>query len=327
MHQILLEGVKYYNMIKLKHSIPDSFLESETRDGFLVSKERKEIWAVELDLYLELIRVCDKFGLTVYADGGTMIGAIRHHGFIPWDDDIDLSISRKDYDILCSVAKDEFKPPYFFQTEDTDPGSGRGHAQLRNSDTTAIIHSEFETGYFFNQGIFIDLFPLDEVPEDKFERKAMIEELEHLRGKAISYAKLFYSSNPGTGFRKVAAKFLQFGIRTFHLKYNNRYYSQREKKRIVYNGSGSRFWANLYRMTGDFDRLVWEKSWFDSTIEVPFEMITIKVPAMYEEYLTSTYGDWKIPVHDSSTHGNTIFDTDKSYLYYLSGEGGKDGKK
>ena len=156
-------------MVDLKLQLPDGFLNEEVRCGYTVTKQRKEVWAVELDLLQEFMRVCNKYGLKYCADGGTLLGAIRHHGFIPWDDDLDIAMLRSDFEKLNEVAPAEFKKPYFWQTEETDKGSARGHAQLRNSDTTGIIKTEYERqrNNNFNQGIFIDIFPFDTVVDDE----------------------------------------------------------------------------------------------------------------------------------------------------------------
>ena len=73
--------------------LPETFFEPESRCEFYVDETRKKIWAIELDLYLELMRVCKKYDLTIWADGGTLLGAVRHNGFIPWDDDMDLILN------------------------------------------------------------------------------------------------------------------------------------------------------------------------------------------------------------------------------------------
>ena len=119
-------------MVDLNIVLPDGFLNEEVRCGYTVTKQMKEVWAVELDMLEKLLSVCKKHDIKIFASGGTMLGAVRHQGFIPWDDDIDMMMFRDDYEKLCKVAQEEFEYPYFFQTEYTDVGSLRGHAQLRN---------------------------------------------------------------------------------------------------------------------------------------------------------------------------------------------------
>lgn len=147
--------------------LPDKFFEPETICNFFVSEKRKKIWAVEMDLYRELERVCKKHNLRYWAIGGTLIGAVRHHGFIPWDDDIDVCMPREDYEKLCGLYSKEFSSPYFLQTPQTDPGYYFSFAKFRNSNTTAIS-MPFKNS-LFNQGIFIDVFPLDYIDIDNAE--------------------------------------------------------------------------------------------------------------------------------------------------------------
>ena len=128
-------------MDNIKLKLADDFFKEEVRNDYTVSPKMKKIWAVELDLLDQLDRVCQKYDIPWYLSGGSLLGAVRHHGYIPWDDDIDLMMYRKDFDRLCEVAEDEFAEPYFFQTEETDPGAMRGHAQLRNSSTCLLYTS------------------------------------------------------------------------------------------------------------------------------------------------------------------------------------------
>jgi lipopolysaccharide cholinephosphotransferase len=90
----------------------------------------KKVQQTEMEILRDFIKVCDENNLTWFGDAGSGIGAIRHKGFIPWDDDIDMMMFRDDYEKLCKVAQEEFEYPYFFQTEYTDVGSLRGHTQL-----------------------------------------------------------------------------------------------------------------------------------------------------------------------------------------------------
>lgn len=89
------------------------FFREEIRNDYLVPAAMKRAWACQLDLLKELLRVCDKYNLKCWADYGTLLGAVRHKGYIPWDDDIDMVMLREDYDKLVEIADKELKHPYF----------------------------------------------------------------------------------------------------------------------------------------------------------------------------------------------------------------------
>ena len=174
--------------IKLK--LDDSFFEGEWKCDYYVSPLMKKVWAVELDMVNEFIRFCDKYNFTYYAIGGTLLGAARHEGFIPWDDDIDIVVPRKDFDKMEKLAKEFFKAPYFYQTENSDPGYSHHYARLRNSLTTAIPEYDLECRMKVNQGVWIDIFPLDNIPDDIAERKDWIKRLKELHTKIWAFSRL-----------------------------------------------------------------------------------------------------------------------------------------
>ena len=151
----------------------ESFLKEEIRSGFPVNEKRKKVWAVELELLQKFDEVCRKYNLTYYAYYGTLLGAVRHQGFIPWDDDIDVVMFREDYEKLQAVAPEEFREPYFFQNSYTDQMLWF-FSKLRDSRTTAI---EFPARNL-HQGIFIDIFPLDDVPDGVHEEFSAVLEVQ-----------------------------------------------------------------------------------------------------------------------------------------------------
>lgn len=301
-------------MIKLELQIPESFLQEETRCGYTVSRRMKEIWAVEMDLACQLIKVCRKYKIKIFASSGTMLGAVRHQGFIPWDDDMDFMMFREDYDRLCQVAEKEFQDPYFFQTEYTDQGSIRGHAQLRNSHTTAILPSEL--GFLhINQGIFIDIFPLDAVnPDEKaYERqkKMILRE----KKKALAYAVISSRFYPSRNPVKNKVKKAMHGndrIREAAYKKEIVHYRRFEELCRMYNNIPEAAQAGAL----SFDFIQRQKADFDEVIDVPFEFITIPIGKNYDHALRNRFGDYRKFVRGGSVHGKVLFDVDRPYTYY-----------
>ena len=304
-------------MIDLKIQIPKGFLDEETRCDYLVSKEMKEIWAVELDLLAELDRICTKYNIKYFASGGTLLGAIRHQGFIPWDDDIDLAMARKDYERLCEVAPQEFVNPYFFQTEDTDPGSLRGHAQLRNSLTTGILKNEYPIKKKINQGIFIDIFPLDGVPDEMDEYKNLELQAEALKKRFRKFSLFAY---PGVlnikSFKSIVKKIGSLLIAAYCKKKTAVFYKAFEEVCSTYNDRNTEFLSMLTFRFSD-KRLYIEKRFLDDIQRVKFEFVTIPVLKGYDTLLKRQYGDYMVMKKDMSYHGGVIFDSGKPYIEYL----------
>lgn len=303
-------------MINLNIELPDGFLEEEELSGYLVTSDMKEIWAVELDLLAEFDRVCKKYGITYFADAGTMLGAIRHQGFIPWDDDIDVTLSRDSYNKLCEVASREFTGDYFFQTEYTDKGSLRGHAQLRNSATTGILKSELGQ-YSFNQGIFIDIFPYDVVTDDREKFEKQKREAEHLKKKFKRRAKFtdFYSNMSFEFPKNIVAPIVHWYYEKFTKKDYDDDYKKFEAVCTQYNNEQS---EKISLLSFSFDDIHFQtRSDYEEVEYVPFEFMTIPVPKGYHHALTERFGDYNIFVKGGSYHGGVIFDTDRSYIDYL----------
>ena len=308
------------NMI-MKLDIPKDYYKEEIKNDFLVDTERKKIWAVELDLLSELLRVCNKYGLKIFADGGTMLGAVRHKGFIPWDDDIDMVMLREDYTRLCQVADAEFAEPYFFQTEHTDPGSMRGHAQLRNSNTTAILKRDADKKFQFNQGIFIDIFPMDNLPDEEKERQKFFEHLKALNRKAMVYSRLTarYSSYVNSPDRQnpIKKSFLNIFYQLYgRFQKKNPYYNAFEKYCQKYDKTPTEKVSKVFFCRYK-EKLIWKAEWFDEIVYLPFEFIQIPVSSYYLDMLERIFGEWQKPVQVSSFHGDVFFDVSRPYTEYI----------
>lgn len=303
-------------MVDLKISIPDDFLKEEVRCGYTVSKKMKEVWAVQLDLFAEFDRVCKKYNITYIASGGTMLGAVRHHGYIPWDDDMDLMMMRDQYEKLCKVAPQEFKHPYFYQTEKTDPGFHRWFARLRNSETTAIQKREKPYHPTYNQGIFIDIFPMDNVIEDECLFQKQIKD-------AKKYTNLYsYLHSIESNFRSDEDSLeKKFGKQLLH-KLFGKMIQKRQLTSSIYKKTDGIYQRYNHIETDLISLLSFQidnlghaihRKDMGNIINQEFEFLKIPIIANYDEHLKRKYGDYMTPMKNPNYHGDTIFDTSIPY--------------
>ena len=264
------------------------------RNDHLISSDMKKVWAVEMELLKKLLDVCEKYNLRIWAEGGTLLGTVREHGFIPWDDDIDMAMPREDYDRLQEIAKDEFQPPYFFQTGYTDIFP-YGMAKIRKDGTSAI--SVGSVPYNFHQGIFIDIFPLDTIPDKDKELKSFTDSLEADRAEMKLYCNHAFSwTNPRYNWYiyKLKRKFNSLGFANYVKSFEN-------KCRQYMSSSFSRIALVSWKWD---ERYVRQKEWYNETLFMSFEDMMMPVPSGYDRILATQFGDYMTPVQAPSMHGS-----------------------
>ena len=171
-------------------SLPIGFLKEEIRDGYLVSEKHKKIWAVHLDLFKAFSDLCDRFNIKFQVAFGTLIGAVRHKGFIPWDDDFDVWMDRENYKKLLAIKATDVPAPYFLQTPLSDRKYFVGLSRFRNSLTTCAVKGL--CGEDYNSGIYIDIYVLDGLDETPFKWKWQFS----LKMLAVKLIQLYYQRGP-----------------------------------------------------------------------------------------------------------------------------------
>ena len=288
-------------------------LEKEIICGYEVPARMKRIWAMELDMVKRFVEVCEEYHLRYWMMGGTLLGAVRHKGFIPWDNDIDLAMPREDYNRLLGIGPSAFQAPLFFQTPVTENARFfNTFVKIRNGNGTAASREEYEMG--INCGVFIDIFCLDEIPDSPRKRKLYFRHLAE-----ISKMRRFALNTPMKGgFVNSVKHSLQKVV--YHLVYHNpdaaglyRIYQQEAGK---YAGSGCLQLA--HRDFGYVERYIWDKKNWEDVIQLDFEDMKLNAPAGYDAVLTRQFGDYMQYPKDKSTHDYFDFDPDTPYIQYFS---------
>lgn len=291
---------------------PDGFLNEEVRCGFTVPTKLKKIWAIELDLLNEFDKVCRKHNISYSVWAGTLLGAVRHQGFIPWDDDFDVCLTRENYNKLLTYA-DEFKHPYFLQHALNDRKFFFGYARLRNSETTGIIAWNKSPDY--NNGIYIDVYVLDGVPKSDLLLKFKIWSMQFVN----RFIDLYNRDNlPKSAFKKILFKPCKYLIRMLF---------SYEKLKKIYDSIISFFNdGNVFGLVTHGYKIALQynahKEDFNDMERVKYEYIDIPVPKNRNAILTHIYGDYmQFPPAEErgKWHENIIiFDPDISYKEYFA---------
>lgn len=287
------------------------FQKPELRCDFPVTEKRKKIWAVQLDLLEKLMEVCAKYHLRYFAANGTLLGAVRHGGFIPWDDDVDIVMPREDYDRLIQVAEKEFRHPYFLHFSNEKEDYYRNYMRLRNENTTAIPMKDFNRRC--SKGMFIDIFPLDGCCENGTLQKLRFWgiTLRSVLADTYIYYGEFKRMKAVRALLRLAA-----GIWCGIMGYGGLLNSMENLRRKTSADSA----CQVYSIFHGNKATVMPAAWYREQRLLPFEHLMLPVPAGSEDLLTMLYGDYmQLPPSEKRGQHHEIFmDPDRPYADYTA---------
>lgn len=245
----------------------------------------RQVQLCQLDIALEVKRICEKHGLRYFLLAGSALGAIRHKGFIPWDDDMDVGMFREDYEKFAGLCKSELDSAYFYQDWNVDPGYALPFAKLRIRGTRYTEKAAQKSKAM--DGIYIDIFPLDAAPStEKGEQKAARSYYFWFR---LLLAKKGYL--PASGGVK---KFVYILLKCFGCLFPVSFVKNRITGIMTGQAGSAEYLANYGGSYGYWKERL-EANWFSEMKYVNFEGYQMPVPAKYHEYLTHLYGDYMTP--------------------------------
>lgn len=250
---------------------------------FITPSELRELQKIETEMLAEVDRVCKKCGIKYCISAGTQLGAIRHKGFIPWDDDADVAFLRPEYEKFRNACKTELDHErFYFQDYRNTPGYRWGYGKLRRKNTSFVRLNQEHMPY--PQGIFIDIMPYDNVPDSYIARKIH-------NFYCFLYRKCFWAplgKMQEKGFKKVIYKILdKIPDRWLYTSFNHFIWqcNQKKTKRIRILTFPVPGCENGYLRTS-----------FENVVPIEFEGIKLMGMKDYNTYLSYKYGDYmKLP--------------------------------
>jgi lipopolysaccharide cholinephosphotransferase len=268
----------------------------------LTPEQIAELRTRELEIYHEFSRVCDVLGLKYFLYAGTLLGAIRHNGFIPWDDDFDVCMPYADLMILEKKWNEIANKEYFLQTRDTDPEYILPWDKIRLTNS-AFVETNSQNLHI-NHGIYIDVFPIVPCTKNKIVLRHDNLRMHFVYSRTYNY---FYHEKKKPHFRSIVSWIFLLGRSSQSSgKLLWKRFAECQKK---YQNTG------FVSITG-FTMTKFPSSIFDSAIDHKFDAITAKVPMNYDLFLRMHYGDYMTPPplkERKSTHPVVFFSATEAH--------------
>lgn len=272
-----------------------------------------------LALARELKRICEKYQLTYFLHAGSLLGAVRHEGFIPWDDDMDFVLPRKDFERLIEISDKEIQAPFFLQTDRNTPSMVTfGRMRLRMDGTTGVQLSR-EIRETYHQGLAIDIAPLDCLNEP--------ETREHIWKMQERYACLHYIKHYGIKGKKIR-KLKRWKKRIYRVGaklFSDQYIVHNLRKTSLRNGYLSDLQEGAWCIVssecmGRYAHKALKQEWYQESLMLRFEEETFPAPVGYNDILTVYYGSnyMEIPPVDKRKGRHfSVMSTEISYVDFL----------
>lgn len=278
----------------------------------LTTEQLQKIKVIELNILEAFINICDKLSLRYYMMGGTMLGTVRHQGFIPWDDDIDVGMVRRDYEIFKEKAQELLPEYYFLQNMDTDNEYPHNFMKIRDSRTTFVETSLSKLK--INHGVFIDIFPLDYYPDSKLMRGIF-----DFRVKVMNLRMRNVVIIPDDARHSpVQEAVLSIVSKITCLRYPNFKRMQKSREHLYKKENCGLYIGNFCGAWGKKEIVPAE--WYGEGCKAKFEGIEVMIPAEYDKWLTQVYGNYmKLPPENKRVthHYTDIIDFDNPYTKYI----------
>lgn len=299
-------------------NIPGGYLNGEIRDGFYVESTMKKAWAAEIEVLNEVDRICRQHDIQYFADWGTLLGTIRHKGFVQWDDDMDITMKREDYTRFCQIVRQEQGELEIINFH-TDPEWKDMLSRVINGRSVNYTEEHLRKYHGFPYVAGLDIFPLDYV--------APTEEEDKLQCSMISIVEAFSANiRNNTATPEEIEQTTKDIEQMCGVKFNNleplatQLLKLGERLSMMYTNEESQAVALMGDHAGPRPLDVYPKEYYSESIYMPFEYTTIPVPVGYEKILIQKYGEnYMIPYLGGTNHEYPFYRKQQREVYRQMG--------
>lgn len=280
--------------------IPYSELEDEVRDGYYVDSLMKCAWRAQLNILENIDKICQKYNIQYQAEWGTLLGAVRHGGFIPWDDDMDISMKREDYNKFLEVAEKELPEGYALLNYCNEEEYWDVMTRVVNTKRYCQEYHFLEENCNFPFSTGIDIFPLDYLPKN-------VEFCENLKQLVLYVREVIEGYAAGT----IQGRELERHLRKMEVDCKVKINKKKDLKKQLFD-----IWVDLFSSCREEDadqvaliplwakrgRDVFPKEYYSKTIRIPFAQSLIPAPIGYDSILKKKYGNYMRMVRKGGSH-------------------------
>ena len=276
---------------------PEFYFRGEEREGFYIEEMMKRAWAAQIEVLEIIDRSCKEYDIQYFADWGTLLGTIRHKGFIPWDDDIDIVMKRDDYNRFLRIFNGERPDGCFLLSIYANEEYNEIFARVVNSNYVNYTKEYLERWHGCPYAVGVDIFPLDKLPVDKDEEDIQCSMLRML-------IKAIYSKDETEETIRIIEDMCGVTIdRT--KKIWHQLLRVADGVLQMYNDDGGDYAELIYYLNRSSRR--YKQEWYSESIRLPFETSEIPVPKEYDAVLRNMYGDYEKPTQWTDGHNYPFY--------------------
>lgn len=246
----------------------------------LTQEQLRQVQMIQLEMLQEVDRICEKCNISYNIIAGTLLGAVRHGGYIPWDDDADVALLRPEYEKFRKACKTELDTTrFYFQDHRSTKGYRWGYGKLRRKKT--LFLREYQEHMPYEQGVFIDIFPLDGVPDNYYVRS--IHNFECFCVRKILWSKVGKVAHKNIWMRKwygLLDRIPEKKVFAYYHQMIKR--ANRKKTRMV----------RILMFPTPNNEYGYYRNWYEKSREIVFEGNTFRGICDFDSYLSFKFGDY-----------------------------------